>query len=63
MKLEMKMNRDFLEGKKVRVNRGNRSFFYTVSSVLELNDNFVIFLDRYNNEQYVRIIDILEVLS
>ena len=60
----MKKNKKFsFKGKVIRVNLDKKFFYYTIKEVKLLNDTHLCFVDKFDIEKGVRLIDIVEILE
>jgi hypothetical protein len=57
------MKKEDVIGKKLKVNYDGKHFFYTVKEVLELNDNYILFFDKFNKKKYINWKNIIQVLE
>jgi len=59
----MKKDKDYFKGKVIRVLLDKKSFYYTIKKVKLLNDTHLCFVDKFDIEKGVRLIDITEILE
>lgn len=59
----MKMKKEMLEGKKIRVVLGNKDFFYSVIKIIDITNSHVIFIDKFGIQKIIRQQDIAEVFE
>ena len=52
--------KELFEGKNIRVKINDRDFFYTVQKVIDITPQHLIFIDKYDKEKIIRLIDIIE---
>lgn len=62
MKSKMKMNHKHILGKKIKVIKDSKPFFYTVEEIIDLTENYILFIDKYGEQQFCNWKNIVEVM-